>query len=151
MTDRIDTLPASAAVVEGLFIGGEEPRLIGSRCRSCQALYFPEATSCRNPDCREKRVEQALLPDRGTLYSYTIQHYQPPPLFRVDDWAPYAIGLVDLGEGLRVMAILTGIPLDALGIGMALRLRVEPLYADPSIGAVTTYMFGPADAGEHAR
>ena len=37
-----------------------------------------------------------------------MQAYRPPALFAMDNWAPYALGLVELPEGLRVMAMLTG-------------------------------------------
>ena len=134
-------------VAEGLFVEDQNgPRLVGSRCTACGALYFPQALSCRNPDCRPKTVEPALLPDRGALHSYTVQRYRPPPLFRMDDWAPYAIGAVDLGEGLRVMGMLSGVALDAIRIGMRLRLVTQPLYRDAEGGAVLTYGFAPDGA-----
>ena len=131
-------------VIDGLFeVVAGEARLAGSHCVSCGALYFPRAISCRNPACRDKQVELSFLPNTGTLYSYTIQHYQPPPLFRIDDWAPYALGVVDLGEGLHVMGMLTGVALDAITIGMPLRMVVEPLYRDAERGDVLTYKFAP--------
>ncbi len=134
-------------VAEGLFeIGDHGPQLIGSRCLSCSTIYFPQAISCRNPVCRDKSVERALLPATGHLYSYTIQRYRPPPLFRSDDWAPYAIGLVDLGDGLQVMGMLTGIEFDAIAIGMPVKLILETLYTDSERGKVVTYKFTPCDA-----
>lgn len=140
---------ALVAVAEGLFeVQPEGPRLIGSRCASCDTLYFPVALSCRNPHCAEKCIEPALLPNHGALLSYTIQHYQPPPPFRMDNWQPYAIGLIDLGAGVEVMGMLTGLPIDAIRIGMPLRLVVEALYTDAERGAVATYKFAPADAGD---
>ena len=140
-----------APVVAGLFemVAGEA-LLAGTRCASCGALYFPQAISCRNPACCEKQVEPSLLPNTGTLYSYTIQHYQPPPLFRMDDWSPYALGVVDLGEGLQVMGMLTGVALDEIAIGMALRVVVEPLYRDAERGEVSTYKFAPLAKGPAA-
>lgn len=133
-------------VAENLFEAGPDgPQLVGSRCTGCATLYFPQAPGCRNPACRHKKLEKALLPDRGTLLSYTVQRYQPPPLFRMDEWAPYAIGLVDLGEGVEVMGMLTGFPLEAIAIGTPVRLVVEPLYTDGERGPVLTYKFA-ADA-----
>ena len=138
-------------VAEGLFeVLPEGPRLIGSRCASCETLYFPVALSCRNPLCTEKRIEPALLPDRGTLISYTIQRYQPPPLFRMDNWEPYAIGLIDLGGGVEVMGMLSGLAFDAIRIGMPVRLVVETLFTDGERGAVATYKFATTDAGDEA-
>lgn len=143
MTASIDH---GVPVADGLFDVVEgEPRLVGSRCMDCQTVYFPQTSFCRNPQCHAKHVGRFLLPGRGVLHSFTIQRYRPPPVFRVDDWSPYAIGLIDLGEGVQVMAMLSGIALDEIHIGMALRLMVEPLYTDAERGPVLTYKFAPDD------
>ena len=137
-----------ASVAEGLFeIVDGSPRLVGSRCLGCAAIYFPQALSCRNPRCDEKRIERALLADRGILLSFTVQHYRPPPLFRMDDWQPYAIGLVDLGDGVEVMGMLTDSPLDQIRIGMAVHLVTETLFVDEERGPVSTYKFAPDGEG----
>lgn len=142
-------LPAGAsAIVEGLFaLGADGAHLIGSRCAECRALYFPKALSCRNPDCRDKGVEHLSLPRRGTLVSYTIQRYRPPDLFRMDDWTPYAIGLVGLGDGLEVMGMLSGVSLDDVTIGSSFEVVLEPLFVDPDRGPILTYKFAPARTG----
>lgn len=138
---------SGVAIVAGLFeVARDEPALLGTRCLGCETRYFPATDYCRNPDCHAKQVERCLLPPRGTLYSFTVQRYQPPPLFRMDDWSPYAIGLVDLGEGLQVMGMLDGSALDDIRIGMPLRLVIVPLFADAERGAVLTYKFAPDGA-----
>jgi uncharacterized protein len=134
-------------VAQGLFRNeGAGPRLIGTRCASCGAHYFPTSLSCRNPRCREKQVEEVLLSPRGTLYSHTLQAYRPPPLFRMEPWAPYAIGLVELPEGLRVMGMLTGCEPDAWEIGASVELTLEALYRDEQGHEVMTYKFRPVSA-----
>ncbi|MHA6721900.1 Zn-ribbon domain-containing OB-fold protein [Sphingomonas sp. RS2018] len=134
----------SALVADGLFEVGEGgARLIGSRCTTCGTVYFPQAPGCRNPACDASVLERALLPAEGVLVSYTIQRYRPPALFRMDDWAPYAIGLVDLGDGVEVMGMLSGFDLDAIAIGTPVRLAARTLYTDETLGAVQTYMFEP--------
>ncbi len=140
---------AARPVAAGLFeLTGDQPRLIGSRCTACGTACFPQALSCRNPACDAKTIERTLLPPHGTLYSYTVQGYRPPPLFRQDDWAPYAIGVVELDGGLRVMGMLSGCALDAIEIGMPLRLGVTRLYADDEGHDVLTYVFRPDDSGD---
>ena len=135
-------------VAENLFQGkGAAARLIGTRCASCGTHYFPKSLSCRNPQCRDKKIEDVLFGGRGTLYSYTVQEYRPPALFRMDDWAPYAIGLVELPEGLRVLGMLTGCSNNEIRIGMDVELTVEPLYRDEEGREVLTYKFKPAKAG----
>lgn len=144
---NLESEPRGTPVVEGLFVDGSEPRLIGSRCAGCATIYFPQTPSCRNPQCRVKQPERFLLPRTGTLLSFTIQRYRPPDIFRMDEWAPYAIGLVDLGEQVKVMGMLTGIALDDIAIGMPVTLLIEPLFVDPARGPVTTYKFAPTGAG----
>ncbi len=123
--------------------------LVGTRCTGCGTHYFPKSLSCRNPACEAKAVEEVLLGRRGRLYSYTVQAYRPPALFRGEPWAPYAIGLVELPEGLRVMGLLTGIAQDDLRIDLPVELVVEPLYRDDAGRDVLTYKYAPA-AGEGA-
>ena len=144
----IERIPVAANLFQG---EGRETRLIGSRCRSCGTHYFPKSLGCRNPQCRDKAIEDALLGPHGTLYSYTVQIYRPPALFRMEPFAPYAIGMVELEQGLRVMGMLTGCASDALRIGMALELTVETLYRDEQGRDVSTYKFQPAMHREIAR
>lgn len=135
--------PGFVPVIAGLF--AEEPdgvRLLGTRCQSCGTHYFPRCATCRNPECDGKQVGDALLPQTGTLYSYTIQHYEPP-LFRIDDWQPYAIGVADLGDGVQVMGMLDGVALDEIRIGMPLRVAARTLYHNAQGVAVATYAFVP--------
>lgn len=138
-----------AMVVEGLVAHGPDgPRLMGARCEGCATTYFPDRDHCANPACDAGRMASTLLPARGTLYSYTLQRYMPPPPFRMDDWAPYLLGLVDLGEGVRVMAMLSGVDADTVRIGMPVHLVTETLFTDPETGPMATYKFAPVPAGE---
>jgi uncharacterized OB-fold protein len=39
-------------VVDGLVLQtADGVRLLGSRCRGCDALYFPQVSNCPNPAC----------------------------------------------------------------------------------------------------
>lgn len=129
-------------VADGLFISnGDGAVLLGARCDGCGAVYFPRPLSCRNPVCHDKRLAALELPRVGTLLSYTVQRYQPPPLFRMDNWAPYAIGLVSLRDGLEVMGMLSGFDLDRIVIGSAVSVISAPLYKDEGGEPVHTYKF----------
>ena len=122
--------------------------LVGSQCRGCGAQYFPKSLSCRNPQCDDKAVEDVLIGRSGRLHSFTVQHYQPPGLFRMDSFAPYAIGLVEVPGGLRVMGMLSGCDFDGLRIGMPVELGVEALYRDEAGCEVMTYTYRPAADGQ---
>jgi hypothetical protein len=67
-----------------------------------------------------------------------VQHYQPPAPYQAADWQPYAIGLVELPEGLRVLAPLTGAPPGQVPIDAELRLTTIRLHDE-----VITYAYEP--------
>lgn len=128
-------------VVDGLFASGRQgPRLIGTRCAGCGHFYFP-AADCRNPECSDRRVERAELSARGKLWSYTIQHYPPPPPFRTDAFKPFAIGLVELPEGLKVLGIMAEENYERLRIGSEVELVLQPMYRNEADEDVVTWMF----------
>jgi len=134
----------SAPVVQGLFEGqGDATRLLASRCRGCGSVYFPRSLSCRHPRCTDKAPQDIQLGPQGTLYSFTVQAYRPPALFVMDNLAPYALGLVELPEGLRVMAMLTGRSPQDWRIGESVALTTEVLYRDSEGRDVLTYQFRP--------
>jgi uncharacterized OB-fold protein len=82
--------------------GGDPARLIGSRCRSCDARSFPTRTICF--ECLGDDLEEILLGPDGTLYSFSTVHVS------ASRRVPYTIGYVDLAEGPRVLARLAGDP-----------------------------------------
>lgn len=129
-------------VEEGLFTWASgEPRLIASRCKSCGTHSFPKSYSCPNPDCDAKDVEEVLLSRRGKLASYTIERVGPP-LFRMEPFKPFAIGLVELPEGIDVLGILT--TTENLKIGIGMEMVVEGLYTEGE-NEVVTWKFRPLE------
>lgn len=133
-------------VAEGLFAETTDgPRLLGSKCVTCATPYFPKTVICRRPDCVESKIEDAQFGPRGTLWSYSIQHYPPPPPAKYDEpYSPYAMGMVDLDEGLRVLARISTSELDTIKPGMAVELVIERLYGDAQGNEVMTWKFRPA-------
>ena len=132
-------------VVEGLFEWpSTEPRLLASRCKKCGSLAFPKRPFCTNPDCETKRenIEVVKLDKKGTVYSFTYQIYQPPEPFKMDDFKPYAIGMVDFPEGLRIWGMFTR--KENLKLGMAVETTVGKLYEDDK-NEYITWMWKPID------
>jgi uncharacterized OB-fold protein len=78
------------------------------------------------------------LPDRGTLWTWTVQApYRVP----ASGFTPYGVGYVDLGEVI-VESRLAGEP-SGLEIGLPMRLVLLPVWPDSSGGDVVTYAFEP--------
>ena len=133
----------TAVVAEALALDEAAPALLGTRCGDCGTLCYPQVVGCRNPECDGKHVVPARIAGRGTLYSFTIQRYRPPALFALEPWHPYALGLVDVEDGLRVMGIVDA-PTGDIQIGMPLRLSTLVLN-DKAEDAIVTHSFVPDD------
>lgn len=129
---------------DGLFTWpSEEPSLIGGRCLSCGAVFFPRSAEAHKPTCPGGNVEACPLPRAGTLRTFTVQHYVPPsPFVRPGKFSPFAIGAVDLGE-LVVIGQITGFKLEELRVGTAMEVRVAPLFSDSDGTERLTWKFGP--------
>lgn len=78
----------------------EQAALAGTYCRHCRRTFFPVKRFC--PMCLETHtVEMRPLTRKGTLHSFTVA-YSGPSGFS----PPYALGYVDLPEGVRIFSML---------------------------------------------
>ena len=137
---------AQVPVADGVFtFPAAEPQLIGSRCGSCAIVTFPVQDSC--PRCASAEMAEHLLPRRGRLWAWTTQHYPPPsPPYTGPtgaDFAPFAVGYVELGDEVRVETRLTEADPDRLTAGMEMELVVVPFRTDDDGNEVVTFAFQP--------
>lgn len=122
----------------------EGARLLGSRCASCGMPYFPRTSFCHNPDCVDRKVEDALFGPRGTLWSCAIQNYPPPPPTLYDEpYAPYALGIVDFPEGLRVLGRIQTDDPASLRLGSEVELIVDRIHGDADGNEIVSWKFRP--------
>lgn len=92
--------PDTAPFWEGAARG--ELRL--QRCRDCGDPFFYPRGWC--PRCGSPDVEWFTASGRGRLHTYLISH-RPAPGFA--DQVPYAIAVVELEEGPRMMTNIVGV------------------------------------------
>ena len=69
-------------VEAGLFASLDPPRLAGSRCRDCGTVAFPAQAGCAK--CTGTDVATVELADRGTLWTWTVQGFEPKPPYAAD-------------------------------------------------------------------
>ena len=135
---------------EGLFSWpSEQPQLIASRCVACGEVTFPQQDSC--PSCTERGAEEILLSRRGTLWTWTVQHFPPPapPYIGSADresFVPFGVGYVELPEGIRVEGRLTVNDPAKLEIGMEMELVLEKFIDDEEGNELVTFAFQPVES-----
>lgn len=110
--------------------------LVGCRCRQCGQIIYPCREVCLN--CMSRDMEKLNLSRQGKLYSFTIVH-MPSEHFK----PPYAIGWIELPEGIRIFSQIRGWQEPSLEIGMEMELAVEKLWDDAE-KEVMGYIFRPS-------
>jgi uncharacterized OB-fold protein len=135
-------------IAAGLFTWpAAKPALLASRCRQCGIANFPVAESCMACSGQDVAVEE--LPGRGTLWTWTIQHFMPKTPYKSNETAqtfrPYGVGYVELPGGVRVEGRLTENDPAKLRIGMAMDVVFEPYRTEDNGDEVINFFFKPAE------
>lgn len=135
-------------IAEGLFTWpSESPHLLASKCGDCGAVEFPTSNSC--PACGEMNMEDFQLPNRGTLWTWTIQRHMPKAPYNRNEtpetFQPYGVGYLELPGIARIEGALTVNDPDKLKIGMEMEIVFEKWNCDEDGTEVLTYMFKPVE------
>lgn len=139
--------------IEGWFTWppSDKPSLIGSRCAECGDYFFPKTKNCRNPYCDNRdAIEEAHLSRIGKLWSFTINHYQPPsPYKALGAFEPFGVAVVELpDEKLKIQGqVATGHASEALKIGDTMEVVLETLHQDEDGNDVIVWKFKPTSKG----
>ncbi|MEU0784178.1 bifunctional MaoC family dehydratase N-terminal/OB-fold nucleic acid binding domain-containing protein [Streptomyces sp. NPDC006173] len=101
----------------GFWEGVGRQRLLIQRCTGCGTLRFPWLPGCNA--CGGPEWDTVEASGEGTVYSYVVMHHPPFPAFD----PPYAVGLIELVEGVRMVSNVVGVPHDRVRVGMPVRLE----------------------------
>lgn len=118
---------------------GDEVVLVGSRCKKCGYVFFPQRLFC--VECFGSEMEVHEIGNRGVLYSFTTS-YAPTVHFA----PPYTAGWIEMEGQLRVFAPISIEEGQRLEIGMAMQLIADVLWEEGE-KQVVGYMFKPALKG----
>lgn len=135
--DAVKKIP----VREGLWTEEDNPHLIGSQCQSCGEVFFPKREGLLCSNCQSGDLKEIILSRRGKIYSNTIVMQRPPVYYQGE--VPYALGFVELPEGIRIETLFTGCSPDDLHIGMDVEMVIDKLSDDEQGNEVVTYKFRP--------
>jgi uncharacterized OB-fold protein len=80
------------------------------------------------PFCQATETDWIEASGRGTLYSWVVATH--PVHASLVDQVPYVVGLVELEEGVRVVANIDGCPPEDVTADMPVELYFEALHED---------------------
>jgi uncharacterized protein len=90
-------------------------------CPSCDILRHPPGPMC--PHCGADKSDYVLASGRGTVYSYVVHHAPKVP----GKTLPFVVALVELEEGVRMVAELVDADPPAVTIGMPVELALTKI------------------------
>ena len=109
--------PAMSQDTAFFWEGAERGELLIQRCTGCQTLRHPPGPGC--PSCGSMEWDTVVSSGRGTIHSYAVHHYPPIPGHDV----PNVVALVDVAEGVRILANLTDIEPDDVQVDMPVEVH----------------------------
>ncbi|MCE2391935.1 MAG: OB-fold domain-containing protein [Proteobacteria bacterium] len=111
--------------------GVREHKLLLQRCSDCGLLRQPPSPMCQG--CHSLSWDTQPASGRGTVHCWIVSHHPTEP-----DAVPRIVALIDLEEGVRFVANLSGIEAERVRNEMS----VELCFAE--IDGVTLPQFAPA-------
>ena len=96
-------------------------RLVFQRCRDCRVWRHLPRHTCAS--CGSAAWDWSASGGRGRLFSWTITHQAPFPPFAAA--TPYAVVVVEMEEGVRLVSGLRGLPLEKLALDLPVVVDFE--------------------------
>lgn len=108
-------------------------------CLGCGKIHFPPRLVCSQ--CRGTKFKTVVLAPEGTLETYTVIRVAPSGF---GDEAPYAVGVVKLDDGVKIMAQIVDCEPEELKIGCRVRREFRKVQQDGESGVLCYgYKFVP--------
>ena len=107
----------------------EEGKLMVGKCTACGKVHYYPRAIC--PHCFSDKTEWKDAGGTGTVYTYSVLRRGVPE--------PYCIAYVTLDEGVSMLTNIVDCDLDAVKIGMKVKVVFKPSDGGPPVP-----MFTPA-------
>ena len=114
-------VPEVTPALAPYFAAARERRLVVQRCADCGTLRFPPRELCTR--CLGRDVTWQQVSGRGEVFSYNVMHQVYHPAFASE--VPYAVVVVKLEEGPKIISNVVGCGVDAIRIGMPVEVVFE--------------------------
>ncbi len=138
MSDATRFEPPVTDLTEPFWDATREQRLLLPWCRSCeQPFWFPRETCPRD---LSPHLDWREAGGGGTVYAASVMPKPGNPAMAGRE--PYAVALVELDEGVRLMSNVVTADPSAVAVGDRVTLTWEPLSDGRNL-----YLFQPAESG----
>jgi uncharacterized protein len=115
--------PPLTAVAEPFWDATRRDELALQWCADCARFTWYPREVC--PRCLATLLEWRVVSGNGTVYAVSVHHLAGPG--RTAEDLPYAVALIDLDEGVRMMSNVVDTDPEAVRVGDAVRIAWKPL------------------------
>ncbi len=114
---------------------------IGVKCLDCDYKAFPLTSFC--PSCGSGNVQEYKLAEKGRIIQFTQVNQTSNDMMAN---VPYAIGIIELEDGIKVTGQIVDIDYSLIEIGMPVRMVLRVLSKDGTEGLIKYgFKFIPVD------
>jgi uncharacterized OB-fold protein len=92
-------------------------KLMAGKCLKCAKTHLPPRPLCDN--CYSTEFQWLEVSGKGKLLTYTVIHVAPQ---QFQNLTPYAIGIIELENGLKIPGMIQDLTQEQLKIGMQLNV-----------------------------
>ncbi len=104
-------------------------RLEAGKCSGCGQISFPPRLVC--PSCKGRKFETVKLSEEGKLITYTVVRVASDKFSKE---TPFAVGIVELNDGVRITTQLADVDPDELKTGQKVRMVFRKVQEDGKAG-----------------
>ncbi|KPK20300.1 MAG: transcriptional regulator [Nitrospira bacterium SG8_3] len=104
-------------------------RLEAKKCKKCGIVLFPPRLIC--PECKGREFEDTKLAEKGKVLTYTI--IRVPPHQFVDQ-APFAVGIAELDDGVKLTGQIVDCDFEDLKIGQRVKIEFRKIFDEGEAG-----------------
>ncbi|HEX5368116.1 MAG TPA: Zn-ribbon domain-containing OB-fold protein [Dehalococcoidia bacterium] len=118
-------IPAPGEISQPFWDAAADGRLAMQVCDECSAYVWTPRAICY--ECGSRALTWQTLSGRGEVFSFTVIRQvagRGTSAYFAGE-IPYAVALIELTEGPRMLATLAGCDVDAVEIGMKVRVRFD--------------------------
>lgn len=110
----------------------ERYNLIGVKCETCNASFFPTRKVC--PNCRRKsKLVEQKMPDTGKIYSFTLVNSAPAG-FEYE--VPYHLAIIELDNGVHLLSQIVDSDDGKVKIGAKVKALFRRIQSGGEEGAI---------------
>ena len=113
-------------------------KLMAGKCLKCGKIHLPPRPLCDN--CYSEQFEWLEVPGKGKLLTYTVIYVAPQQFQHL---TPYAVGIVELENGLKIPGMIQGVTQEQLKVDMELNLDFGTCSTPPQWPPWPRYCFKP--------